>query len=72
MGQYPELYLDELRDWIEFLTGELYSIPTLSRCMRKIGLSIKKVCFFWHVFPVSYFTRFGKSSCWNGRRNNDS
>ena len=55
MGQYPELYLDELRDWIEFLTGEAYSIPTLSRCMQKIGLSIKKVSFFSGIFSSFIF-----------------
>lgn len=43
IDQYPELYLDELRDWIYFRTGETYSIPTLSRCLRRIGLSVKKV-----------------------------
>ena len=43
IGQYPELYLDKLRDWILFLTGESYSISTLSRCLCKIGLSVKKV-----------------------------
>ena len=43
IDQYPELYLDELRDWIYFRTGETYAIPTLSRCLSKIGLSVKKV-----------------------------
>ncbi|KAL9960140.1 hypothetical protein ACROYT_G033551 [Oculina patagonica] len=43
IDQYPELYLDELRDWIYFRTGETYSIPTLSRCLRRIGLSVKKL-----------------------------
>lgn len=48
--QYPELCLDELRDWITYLTGEEYSIPTLSKYLRGIGLTVKKVrsiiCFF--------------------------
>ena len=43
IDQYPELYLDELRDWIYFRTGETYAIPTLSCCLHKIGLSVKKV-----------------------------
>ncbi|XP_067021928.1 uncharacterized protein [Acropora muricata] len=43
IDQYPELYLDELRDWIYFRTGETYAIPTLSRCLSKIGLSVKKL-----------------------------
>lgn len=43
IGQYPELYLDKLRDWILFLTGESYSISMLSRYLCKIGLSVKKV-----------------------------
>ena len=37
------MYLDELRDWIYFRTGETYAIPMLSRCLSKIGLSVKKV-----------------------------
>ena len=44
--QYPKLYLDELRDWIIYLTGEEYSIPTLSRYLWGIGLTVKKVCFY--------------------------
>ena len=36
------IYLDKLRDWILFLTGESYSISTLSRYLCKIGLSVKK------------------------------
>ena len=43
IDQYPEMYLDELRDWIYFCTGETYAIPTLSRCLSKSGLSVKKV-----------------------------
>lgn len=61
IDQYPELYLDELRDWIYFRTGETYSIPTLSRCLRRIGLSVKKVSnklllspLNWSINHVSY------------------
>ena len=43
IDQYPELYLDELRDWIYFRTGETCTIPTLSGNLNKIGLAVKKV-----------------------------
>ena len=58
IDQYPELYLDELSDWIYFRTGETYSIPTLSRCLRKIGLSIKKVCNILATYLLEYASRF--------------
>ena len=68
IDQYPELYLDELRDWIYFRTGETYSIPTLSRCLRRIGLSVKKVSnklllspLNWSINLVSYPYFLGES-----------
>lgn len=39
----PEIYLDELRDWIHYITGEEYTITTLHRFLRKCGLTVKKV-----------------------------
>ena len=48
IDQYPDLYLDEVRDWIYFRTGEIYAIPTLSRCLNKIVLFVKKLA-------ISYF-----------------
>lgn len=43
VNQYPELYLDELRDWVHFQIGRLFSLATISRTLRKMGLSIVKV-----------------------------
>ena len=43
VDQYPELYLDELRDWIHFETGRLFSLATLSKTLSQMGLSIVKV-----------------------------
>ena len=40
---HPELYLDELQAWLEYQTGELYAIQTLSRSLRQMGLTVKKV-----------------------------
>lgn len=39
----PELYLDELQSWLEFQTGEVFAIQTLSRTVRQTGLTVKKV-----------------------------
>ena len=39
----PELYLDELQSWLEFQTGEVFAIQTLSRTVRQMGLTVKKV-----------------------------
>lgn len=39
----PELYLDEIQSWLEHLTGNVYSLPTLSRALRNMGFSLKKV-----------------------------
>ena len=43
IGQCPELYLDELSEWIEFQTGQHFPVPTLSKCLRRMGLSVAKV-----------------------------
>ena len=37
----PELYLDELQAWLEYQTGELFAMQTLSRTVRQ--LTVKKV-----------------------------
>ena len=39
----PELYLDELQSWLEYQTGEVFAIQTLSRTVRQMGLTVKKV-----------------------------
>lgn len=39
----PELYLDELQSWLEFQTGEVFAIQTLSGTVRQMGLTVKKV-----------------------------
>jgi len=39
----PELYLDELQSWLEYQTGEVFAIQTLSRTVQQMGLTVKKV-----------------------------
>ena len=39
----PELYLDELRAWLEYQTGEVFAMQTLSKTVRQMGLTVKKV-----------------------------
>ena len=39
----PELYLDELQAWLEYQTGEVFAMQTLSRTVRQMGLTVKKV-----------------------------
>ena len=39
----PELYLDELEAWLEYQTGEVFAMQTLSRTVRQMGLTVKKV-----------------------------
>ena len=39
----PELYLDELQTWLEYQTGEVFAMQTLSRTVRQMGLTVKKV-----------------------------
>ena len=38
-----ELYLDELQAWLEYQTGEVFAMQTLSRTVRQMGLTVKKV-----------------------------
>ena len=39
----PELYLDELQAWLEYQTGEVFAMQTLSRTVRQMRLTVKKV-----------------------------
>ena len=39
----PELYLDELQSWLEYQTGEVFAIQTVSRTVQQMGLTVKKV-----------------------------
>ena len=39
----PEIYLDELRDWVQYITCEEYTVTTLHCFLRKCGLTVKKV-----------------------------
>ena len=39
----PELYLDELQSLLEYQTGEVFAIQTLSRTVQQMGLTVKKV-----------------------------
>ena len=39
----PELYLDELQAWLEYQTGEMFAMQTLSRTLQQMGLTLKKV-----------------------------
>ena len=43
VDKYPEIYLDELRDWMHHITGKEYTITTLHRFLRKSGLTVKKM-----------------------------
>ena len=40
----PDLYLDELRQDLEFHTGKSASISTIWRTLRRAGYTMKKVC----------------------------
>ena len=39
----PELYLDELEAWLQYQTGEVFAMQTLSRTVQQMGLTVKKV-----------------------------
>ena len=63
----PEIYLDELRDWVHYITGEEYRITTLHRFLRKCGLTVKKYIYVKHfdlymfVYANSLLHFFAKS-----------
>ncbi|KXJ05104.1 hypothetical protein AC249_AIPGENE3261, partial [Exaiptasia diaphana] len=43
IAQYPEAYEDELQEWIQYLTGRTVSVSAISRCLRKMGWSRRKL-----------------------------
>eukprot|EP00732_Lithocolla_globosa_P001317 Lithocolla_globosa_v1_NODE_627_length_3566_cov_26.673028.p2 type:complete len:327 gc:universal NODE_627_length_3566_cov_26.673028:1758-778(-) len=42
----PTIYLDELQDEIFSTTGANFSLPTLYRCLKRLGMSRKKVTYY--------------------------
>eukprot|EP00732_Lithocolla_globosa_P002790 Lithocolla_globosa_v1_NODE_1954_length_2242_cov_6.186100.p1 type:complete len:326 gc:universal NODE_1954_length_2242_cov_6.186100:1055-2032(+) len=42
----PTLFLDELQDIVSSITGHVFSIPTLFRCLRRLGITRKKLKYF--------------------------
>ena len=67
IDQYPELHLDELRDWIYFRTGEIYAIPTLSRWLNKIALSVKTVSNQLSRFLSVLYGQMQGKNAWFGK-----
>lgn len=43
IAQCPEVYEDELQEWIQYLTGRVISISAISRTIKKMGWTRKKV-----------------------------
>ncbi|XP_048581384.1 uncharacterized protein LOC125556694 [Nematostella vectensis] len=43
IDEYPGLYLDEIQTWLEHFTGCTFSVPSLDRCLKRMGLSVQKM-----------------------------
>lgn len=55
--QYPEVYEDEIQEWLEYLTGRRLTIAAIHRCLQKMGWTRRKVikyCAARNTSLVSY------------------
>ncbi|XP_031565977.1 uncharacterized protein LOC116301108 [Actinia tenebrosa] len=43
IDQYPEAYEDEISEWLRHVTGKHISVPSISRHLRQIGFSRRKL-----------------------------
>ncbi|XP_048584864.1 uncharacterized protein LOC125556735 [Nematostella vectensis] len=43
IDEHPGLYLDEIQTWLEHFTGCTFSVPSLDRCLKRMGLSVQKM-----------------------------
>ena len=43
IDQYPEIYLDELQQWMRYFTGISISISAIHTYLKKMGMSLQKV-----------------------------
>ena len=40
--QYPEVYEDEIRQWLQYARGKTVSVASISRYIKKMGLTRRK------------------------------
>lgn len=41
--QYPEIYEDEIQEWIQFALGKTIHVSTIARLVKKMGFTRRKV-----------------------------
>ncbi|KAK3744051.1 hypothetical protein QZH41_011927 [Actinostola sp. cb2023] len=53
--QYPEVYEDELQDWLQYLTGRIFSLSSIRKCLSKMGWSRREASKpFLHIRGMRY------------------
>ena len=61
IDEYPKIYLDELQEWMQHLTGKVIAISTIHKYLKKIGLSVQKVFHFTIILFQSLFLSHRKT-----------
>ena len=41
--QYPEIYEDEIQEWIQFALGKTIPVSTIAKLLKKMGFTRRKV-----------------------------
>ena len=41
--QYPEIYEDEIQEWIQFALGKTIHVSTIAKLLKKMGFTRRKV-----------------------------
>ena len=48
--QYPEIYEDEIQEWIQFALGKTIHVSTIAKLLKKMGFTRRKV----HIECLSF------------------
>lgn len=64
--QYPEVYEDEIRQWLQYARGKTVSVASISRYIKKMGLTRRKVGTFQFLICFRLSGFYSDTSCGEG------
>lgn len=59
--QYPEIYEDEIQEWIQFALGKTIHVSTIARLVKKMGFTRRKVHITRLIFDKEEEKQFSNS-----------
>ena len=59
--QYPEIYEDEIQEWIQFALGKTIHVSMIAKLLKKMGFTLRKVHIACLIFGLSHMCVSSKS-----------